>query len=1212
MLKTLLKPLASLRLTVVLLALSMFLVYAGTWAQVSLSNWDAQNQYFYSTWVLIPLSIFFSRIAEDGKTIPDRFIWSFLALFAIGFMFLGYKLVNAATTAGRVLYGGIAAASLGLLIYWKLDHGRPLPQTIPMPGGYTLGLLLLINLLAAHSLRFKMTWRDIALVPGIALFTWLYYTTRHSSNGSALFLAAAGVPFLVPLIALHRKRSGIILIHLGLILLLVGEGISSHLKVESKMDIDQGGYANYTYDVRDVELAISDTSPTDHDNVTVISADRLSQLGTVKSPALPFELKIDRYFENTGLVRADEVGRTATAGVAADTGLEVRAIPKFAGTGETASLVDTPSVYVTPIAPDGKPIEGTFLCTTVVRSGDRAQLNNPQPFQFQGKTYTLHLRWKRDYKPYTIYLKKFSFDRYTGTDVARNYSSDIRFVDSAQGEDRMVHIWMNHPLRYKGETFFQADFDHATEHGTVLQVVRNPAWRLPYVACVIGGAGLLLHFGMVLAGFIRKQSKRTRTMPAPAPTYMTAKSNGGNKKKRRQDTGPAAPLPTNPIEIPPTTVTWRDVGVPAVVGLIAVIYLIGQLVAPPRPGNFDVRTFSQLPVAENGRVQPWDSVARVTLRSISGKDYLQARVADDGSLTPIVGNEPFFVTTKKIPAADWLLDVLFAPEKAAKKYKPFRVDYPELAGRLSIEPGEKFFSLDQFLFRWDELAPQIYKAYKAHEDGHQLSDYQTKLLELSEKVRLYLKVAGPENIADYHAFRVDGRELRQFLQLPDDGLGLFSKRDLLAGDKAQRLLQLTRSDGADPSNGGLSELRDQADDLIKSIDFFEGMMCRQEGLRIVPPQRAGDDWVSIQAAQRQGAAAVQPIVYYAELREAYESDLPSRFNSVATTFYTSLEKQVPRQADKASFEAGFNTYDPFLKCIVFYVAAFTLVCLSWLPVSWRAIPYRSAAALIVVALVVHTAGLIGRIYISGRPPVTNLTSASIFIAWGALLLALGVEYFFRNSIGLLVAAAAGFCSLLLSEGLTVQEGDTLKVLQAVLDTNFWLATHVVCVTLGYAATFLAGLLGIVYIIRGLFTPMSKDDGREIARMIYGVVCFAMFFSFVGTVLGGIWADQSWGRFWGWDSKENGAVLVVLTNAILLHSRWAGIVRERGIAVLAVWGIMVTQWSFFGTNQLGIGLHAYGFTEGLWAKLLLFWGVELGFIVMGLVPMRHWMSAETEA
>jgi ABC-type transport system involved in cytochrome c biogenesis permease subunit len=167
---------------------------------------------------------------------------------------------------------------------------------------------------------------------------------------------------------------------------------------------------------------------------------------------------------------------------------------------------------------------------------------------------------------------------------------------------------------------------------------------------------------------------------------------------------------------------------------------------------------------------------------------------------------------------------------------------------------------------------------------------------------------------------------------------------------------------------------------------------------------------------------------------------------------------------------------------------------------------------------------------------------------------------------------------------------------------------VVCVTLGYATTVLAGLLGAVYIVRGLFTTtLTKEKSRELARMIYGVACFAMMFSFIGTVLGGIWADQSWGRFWGWDSKENGAVLVVLANAILLHARWGGLVRERGIAVLSIFGIMITQWSFLGTNQLGVGLHAYGFTEGLWGKLLVAWGIEMAVLLIGLTPLPAWNS-----
>jgi hypothetical protein len=128
-------------------------------------------------------------------------------------------------------------------------------------------------------------------------------------------------------------------------------------------------------------------------------------------------------------------------------------------------------------------------------------------------------------------------------------------------------------------------------------------------------------------------------------------------------------------------------------------------------------------------------------------------------------------------------------------------------------------------------------------------------------------------------------------------------------------------------------------------------------------------------------------------------------------------------------------------------------------------------------------------------------------------------------------------------------------------------------------------------------------------MTYGVVCFAMFLSFTGTVLGGIWADQSWGRFWGWDPKENGALLIVLWNALILHARWGGMVKQRGLAVLTVVGVMVTGWSWIGTNQLGVGLHAYGFNNTLARALVVGWFVCGGTIVAGLIPLRRWASYE---
>src|SRR5690606_28677851 len=159
-------------------------------------------------------------------------------------------------------------------------------------------------------------------------------------------------------------------------------------------------------------------------------------------------------------------------------------------------------------------------------------------------------------------------------------------------------------------------------------------------------------------------------------------------------------------------------------------------------------------------------------------------------------------------------------------------------------------------------------------------------------------------------------------------------------------------------------------------------------------------------------------------------------------------------------------------------------------------------------------------------------------------------------LGNILAATIGYATLLVAHFLA-GSGDTFTVLVAVLDTQFWLATHVVCVTLGYSTTYAAGLLGVLYVVlRGmryakgrLPARMEKGDA-ELPRMIYAVTCFAIFFSFVGTVLGGLWADASWGRFWGWDPKENGALIIVLWNALILHARWGGLVRGPGLALLA--------------------------------------------------------------
>jgi ABC-type transport system involved in cytochrome c biogenesis permease subunit len=240
--------------------------------------------------------------------------------------------------------------------------------------------------------------------------------------------------------------------------------------------------------------------------------------------------------------------------------------------------------------------------------------------------------------------------------------------------------------------------------------------------------------------------------------------------------------------------------------------------------------------------------------------------------------------------------------------------------------------------------------------------------------------------------------------------------------------------------------------------------------------------------------------------------------------------------------------------------------------------------------------------------VTNLYSSAIFIGWGAVVLGLVFERLHKNGIGAAAGSIVGFVTLIIAHHLGMG-GDTMEMMQAVLDTNIWLATHVVVITLGYTAMFLAGILGIVFLIRGLVdSSFQKETARSMSSMVYGITCFAVLFSFVGTMLGGIWADQSWGRFWGWDPKENGALLIVIWSAIVLHARWGGLVRERGIMMLSIFGNIVTAWSWFGTNLLQEGLHAYGFSDaGFFWLVKVFVPSQILLLLIGALPKSIWRS-----
>jgi ABC-type transport system involved in cytochrome c biogenesis permease subunit len=577
--------------------------------------------------------------------------------------------------------------------------------------------------------------------------------------------------------------------------------------------------------------------------------------------------------------------------------------------------------------------------------------------------------------------------------------------------------------------------------------------------------------------------------------------------------------------------------------------------------DVDLAKFGKIPVQVGGRVKPLDTVARNSLLIMHGKQELRL---ENG---------------RTLSALEWLADVLFnAP--AADRCPIFIVQNDEVLGLFGWEQSHrKYFSFAEFAPFLNQIEEQGEQADKL--EAVQRSAFQSAILNLRNGLVLYTRLKNSVQMESTDNF---ADELRFFIATVP-----------AAAQAAHQHQQGEKFDD------------EKLNEVVELIQKYQ-KLSELAYILAVPPLDGSGDWHSIGDSLLHSVATgeIHPIVKeYALMGDAYRAQDHAGFNAhvdLATRFF-SVEQ--PNATKRASFEFLFNRLQPFSQSMAIYVLAFLLACASWL--GWSRILNRSAFYLLLLALAIHTFGLVSRMYLQERPPVTNLYSSAIFIGWGAVIVSLILERIFRDGIGAACAGAIGFVTLIIAHHLA-GSGDTLEMLQAVLDTNIWLATHVVAITTGYSAMFLAGMLAIIYVVRGVFTrSLSKQTADSLARMTYGVVCFATLFSFVGTVLGGIWADQSWGRFWGWDPKENGAVLIVLWCAITLHARWGGFIRQRGLMMMAIFGNIVTSFSWFGVNMLGVGLHSYGFMQKAFPWLLGFMISQLVLITAASLPLEYWKS-----
>jgi ABC-type transport system involved in cytochrome c biogenesis permease subunit len=594
----------------------------------------------------------------------------------------------------------------------------------------------------------------------------------------------------------------------------------------------------------------------------------------------------------------------------------------------------------------------------------------------------------------------------------------------------------------------------------------------------------------------------------------------------------------------------------------------------------DLGGFAAMAVLHDGRLKPVETLARHTLVQWSGRDNLKGR-----------------------SALSVLAQIVFAPEKTGD-LKLFRIDNPEVAEAIGITPEKKrlytYRQIEPGLERLQVLAGQADTVPKEKRD-----------LVQEEMIRTFGNVASFLNLTRTAQFALPSASLmvilpetRKLLELPEGPT--YSFWEMM--ERAPRIAGILDQVGKGP--GTLTPVQIEVVRASRAM-FLQSQTGAPSLLRVLPLPGKSGEWLS-PAEVISNATLLQrlnpSVSDLAAMVDAYRAGDATAFETAAEKFNTRVEKIAAPEIAATSFglEILKNRINPlFQATVLFWVALFTTFLFFLFRKRWI---YRSAWTLSAIAVFLLTASIVARIVIMRRPPVTSLFETFPFVAAVSILVALFLESRSRQGVALLSASILGTVLLTIASRYAA-DGDTMQMLVAVLNSNFWLSTHVVTITVGYAACALAGAIAHIRLARGAWTPYpspeQKTSLREIDRMVFGTICFGLLFSFIGTVLGGIWADQSWGRFWGWDPKENGALLIVIWCALLLHAKHWGVIRETGLAAGAVLGAVIVSIAWQGVNLLNVGLHSYGFTTGAALKLFSYIGGEVLFllVIWGLTVLR---------
>lgn len=1181
----------SLKLTVALFAFSLLLVFAGTLAQHHMNMQQVKEQYF-TCWVatlalndILPPAFFPTegRLAYDGPY-PGAIFIPGGAL--VGLLLMINLLAAKATrfriqAAGTALAAGIGVMAVGLVAMTMIIlaghnteglQGEP-PMSYARLWAICLGTLAagwvgVVGLaISSPSRSAKIAWGAVAL--GIGAYLVFSLATGHRIGDPGLRIVwqlakglGAGAILLVGCLMLFKKQAGNILLHFGVALLMLGQFIFGDRQTEQRLTLMEGQSANQFVNLDQVELVFI-RQDDDQREVFAVPASRLQRAArsneVIRDEQLPLDIRVLAYYPNSRLQSADEVEIKADRGL----GQRVGAV-EAPGVGGTSSEVNVASAYIELLDRSSAESLGKHLVSQYFseqKSLFRGGTRDDEFDDVEEPDLQVGLQFARTPKPFWVHLNEVRRVDYSGTSTPRDYRSFVRIVDPETGEDRREQIWMNNPLRFRGQTYYQSNYEQLADgrEVTTLQVVQNSGWLIPYVACSITALGMCVHFGGTLRRFVRRRQQERR---------LAADASGPAG-------GAYGPPPSGDSMAGPSA---RPRSVYLTVGG-AVLFALLALVPWPavmdrmRPGNrdqrFDMYAAGQIPVQFGGRVMPLAAYASQSLKAMSNRSSLKIGEETPGAITDRVDG-------KKLSPTQWLLEVAIDDERL-EDLPMFRVDASEVRDELELpRRPSKLVSLRE-LKQHSERFSRLTQAARDKESIDQ-SFKEKKLIELDQRTRAFTMTAA--------AFRP-----RVIEEIPEEMIP--------EGVTAEQVRQFQQQ---------------QRQELENFFEFVEGSTSPglipppvdELELAVDMPKWSTYAYALHRLAGDEAESAAEPGVGVSTFRRlvaAYRDKDPQRFNEAVDAHLATVGEIGTSRVATSGYTPGrvalerwkeFN--NPTYVAMFLYLLAFGLGCVYLMGNNLTNL--RSGVwGILIVALAIHTLVLLTRIVITGRAPVINLYSSAVFIGWAGVIFGVVQERIFRLGEGNLLAAGSGVLALLVAYGL--DKGDTMPVLQAVLDTQFWLGTHVITVTLGYTATMVAGLMGIRW-LAARWLGADGDQLRQIYRSMYGATCFGILFSFVGTVLGGLWADDSWGRFWGWDPKENGALLIVIWNALMLHARWDGMVGPRGFSILAIGGNIVTAWSYFGTNELGIGLHSYGFTEGVLMWLGIFVLSQLACIVAGLI------------